>query len=102
MFISQEMKKALDKKQAHRDNGDQFKYRIQYDPRAYFFKYRVQEFRYCEGSYECFELPVHYKGWKTLRRFTKLSSAEKILNELERVNGYLAPMPKWYREEWEH
>ena len=102
MFISQEMQKAIDKKQAHRDNGDQFKYRIVYDPRPYFFKYRVQEFRYCEGSYECFEEPVHYKGWKTLRRFVKLSSAQKILNELEYVNGYLAIKPKWYREEFEH
>lgn len=102
MLLTPEMKKAIDKKQWHRDNGDQFKYRVRYNPRAYFFKYQVEEFRYVERAGDCFEDPIHYKGWKILRRFKRLSSAQKVLNELEYVNGYLAPKPAWYREGWEH
>jgi len=102
MIITSAMQEAVDKKQTHSDNGEQFRYRIFYDPTAYFFKYRVQEFRYCEGYYGCFEEILHYKGWKTLRRFVNRASANRILNELEYVNGYLAIKPKWYRDEFEH
>ncbi|ATS93617.1 hypothetical protein P1A145kb_p217 [Pectobacterium phage DU_PP_I] len=101
MLIPQEMKKALDKKQAHRDNGDQFKYRVFYDPTAYFFKYKVQEFRYVKGESYVGRV-YHMKGWKTLREFINEGKARAVLDELERINGYLAKKPSWYKEELEN
>lgn len=101
MFISQEMKKVLDKKQVHRDNSDQFKYRVFYDPTAYFFKYKVQEFRYVEDESYVGRV-YHMKGWKTLREFINEGKAWAVLDELERINGYLAKKPSWYKEELEN
>ena len=100
MYITAEMKAVLDKKQAHRDNGDQFKYRLFYDPTSYFFKYKVQEFRYVESE-PYVGRPLHKKGWKTLRQFASEGKARAVVDELERINGYLAKKPSWYKEEFE-
>lgn len=100
MFITTKMKAALDKKRTHRENGDQFKYRVFYDPTAYFFKYKVQEFRYVESE-PYVGNPLHRKGWKTIRSFSSEGKASAVLDELERINGYLAKKPSWYKEEFE-
>lgn len=100
MIITPRMQEELDKKQAYRDNGDQFKYRVFYDPAPYFFKYLVQEFRYVESE-PYVGSPLHRKGWKTIRKFTSEGKARAVLDELERINGYLAKKPSWYREELE-
>lgn len=100
MYITAEMKAALDKKQSHQDNGDQFKYRLFYDPTSYFFKYKVQEFRYVESE-PYVGRPLHKKGWKTLRQFASEGKARAVVDELERINGYLAKKPSWYKEEFE-
>ncbi|AFH21123.1 hypothetical protein CL97_gp239 [Cronobacter phage CR9] len=100
MYITAEMKAALDKKQSHRDNGDQFKYRLFYDPTSYFFKYKIQEFRYVESE-PYVGRPLHKKGWKTLRQFASEGKARAVVDELERINGYLAKKPSWYKEEFE-
>lgn len=101
MIITPRMQAELDKKQAHRDNGDQFKYRVFYDPTAYFFKYKVQEFRYVEDESYVGRV-YHMKGWKTLREFMSEGKARAVLDELERINGYLAKKPSWYKEELEN
>lgn len=98
MIITDEMQAALDKKQAHKDNGDQFRYRIRFNPKNWIFKYEIQYYMYWVYETEYTGEKTYGKGWVTQKKYRELSKAQRVLKELEDLNGYLSVVPKWYKE----
>ncbi len=79
------------------------KYRVNFNPRRWFFKYEVQELRYVMDPYNngaSVEIR-HLNYWYTIKRFRKSSGAVELRKELEFWDKEYIDKPDWFIDNYD-